>query len=215
VKYSSRIAISAILFVVTVLVGSAVLAGAHEAPAERLKARLDGMDGITSSFVQEIDDGRGRVVEESTGELHLKKPNFRWAVEEPYPQVIVAEGAEVQIYDPDLEQLTEKTIGNSIEEAPMTLLTNPDLDLSEHFAVERVGEEGAELDHYVLTPRSEESLFASLELVFVDEALYSLIIHDHAGQRTRVEFVNFRTNQVIQSEVFQLDLPPGTDVVRG
>jgi len=45
--------------------------------------------------------------------------------------------------------------------------------------------------------------------------LQRLVIYDHGGQKTRVQFVNFRTDQVIQSELFQLDPPLATDVVEG
>lgn len=208
VKYLSRIATSCGIFIL------AAHAAASE-PADQLKLRFDAIDRVTSSFVQQIDDGRGRIVEESVGRLFLEKPNFRWVVEEPFPQVIVARGVDVKIYDPDLEQLTLKTIGNSIEEAPMTLLTNSQLNLGEHFVVQVLETDEVGTAHYVLTPISEESLFASLEVVFSGTVMQLLVIYDHAGQKTRVQFVNFLTDQVIQSDVFQLDPPPGTDVVEG
>ena len=210
-KSLCRLAISVVLF------GLAVFSTANDelSIADELKERLDAIDRVTSSFVQEIDDGRGRIVEESSGQLYLEKPNFRWVVDDPYPQIIVARGAYIEIYDPDLEQLTRKTIGNSIEAAPITLLTNPGLELREHFVVQALETEEPDTAHYVLTPTSVESLFASLELVFAGKTLQRLVIYDHGGQKTRVQFVNFRTDQVIQSELFQLDPPLATDVVEG
>ena len=98
-------------------------------PEASLSARLAGLDSIQAAFEQRISNAQGFLLEESAGTLHLKKPNFRWDVNEPFPQIILARGEAVQIYDPDLEQVTERSIGDALDRTPLALLTSETLDL--------------------------------------------------------------------------------------
>jgi chaperone LolA len=104
--------------------------------ADELQARLVDLDGIVARFTQQITDAKGFVVEEATGTLHLAKPQFRWQVEAPFAQIIVAHGGQVEIYDPDLEQVTQRDIDGAIDQAPLALLTQEELALEEHFHVD-------------------------------------------------------------------------------
>ncbi len=183
-------------------------------PEASLSARLAGLDGIQTAFEQRITNALGFLVEESAGTLHLKKPNFRWDVSEPFPQIILARGEAVQIYDPDLEQVTERSIGDALDRTPLALLTSETLDLTAHFRVEDAPS-ADELERYVLYPIAVDALFERIELVFDDARLAVLAIIDHSGQQTLIRFSEYPAQQVIQSDVFELEYPPGTDFVRG
>ena len=193
-----------------------LLAGSAQAatPEESLGARLAGLDSIQASFEQRISNAQGFLVEESAGTLHLQKPNFRWDVDEPFPQIILARGEAVQIYDPDLEQVTERSIGESLDRTPLALLTSETLDLAAHFRVEDAPS-ADEMERYVLYPVASDALFERIELVFDEARLAALAIIDHAGQQTLIRFSEYPPQQVIQSDVFELEYPPGTDFVRG
>ena len=170
---------------------------------------------FTTEFSQRINNAQGFLVEESVGTLHLKKPNFRWDVEAPFPQTILARGDAVEIYDPDLEQVTERSIGESLDRTPLALLTSADLDLGAHFDVTLAPAALAGRQRFVLYPTAADALFERLELTFVGERLSALVIIDHVGQQTQIRFAEYEPRQVIQSSVFELEYPPGTDFVRG
>src|SRR5690606_13689128 len=58
-----------------------------------------------------------------TGHFAFKRPGkFRWEVQRPYEQLIVADGKRVLQYDPDLAQLTERGIDQSIGASPAAIL---------------------------------------------------------------------------------------------
>lgn len=199
---------------------SALLAAVIHSPlqagsvADELQARLVELDGIVAGFTQQITNAKGYLVEEASGTLHLAKPKFRWQVEAPFAQIILADGDQVQIYDPDLEQVTERNIDGAIDQAPLALLTQSELALESHFLVDGFVIDNAH-HRYILRPTSSDALFERLELVFNREQLHTLAIYDHAGQQTLIRFTDYKAAQVIQSSTFELEYPPGTDFVRG
>jgi len=205
VKYWFQIASSAVL-------GFAASLNAADA-ADSLQTRLVHLDGIVADFTQEITDAQGYVIEEANGTLHLAKPRFRWQIEAPFAQIILADGDHIQVYDPDLEQVTERDIDGALDQAPLALLTQQALALRDHFVVERY--DSGQRDRYVLQPVSDDALFQRLEIEFAGERLDTLAIYDHAGQQTRIRFTDYASAQVIQSSTFELEYPPGTDFVRG
>lgn len=185
--------------------------------ANKLVQRLDALNGVISRFEQQITDAQGQLVEESTGQMHLAKPNFRWDVETPFAQIIVADGEQVRIYDPDLEQVTERDLEDNAVNTPLTLLTQGGMTVVEHFDVE-VEQIDATLAKFTLRPKAsliDTALFARLEVLFDGAALYALVFEDQIGQQTIIRFTEFAAQQVIQSDLFQLQLPPDVDIVRG
>jgi outer membrane lipoprotein carrier protein len=208
VKSLYRIAISLICLASAVVVAAAE----EQGPAITLQERLLATDGIVANFTQQVTNAQGYVVEQASGTLHVAKPRFRWEVLDPFPQIILANGDQLEIYDPDLEQVTTKTMEGALDQAPLALLTQTELDLSAHFEVELQDHEN---QRFILWPRSVDALFERVELVFRGDKLLTLLIHDHSGQQTVIRFTQYRAGQVIQSEVFELEYPPGTDIVRG
>ena len=182
--------------------------------AAALTARLDGLETFAASFIQAIAGNRGQILEQSTGYVLLDRPNFKWVVDDPYPQVIVTEGDSLKVYDPDREQLTVRPLADAITDTPISLLTSAQVDLGEKFQIVRLplSEEG--IDSYVVSPRGEETLFAEIRLTFSAAGLDSLGIVDHLGQYTEIRF-QVDPDRVIQSADFVLDVPPGTDVIGG
>lgn len=220
VKSWFRNAIEAFVLGLTLVAGVA----AASADADALGSRLQALDRYAATFQQAIADSRGRILEESTGYVLLKRPDFKWVVNDPYPQVIVTQGNELKIYDPDLAQLTIKPLADALADTPISLLTREDVALDDDFLVTRLpsdelsgddpetGERGWET--FAVTPRDEDSLFAEIRLTFSPTGLASFGILDHLGQYTEIRF-EADTDRVIQSADFELEVPPDTDVIGG
>ena len=178
-----------------------------------LTALIDGFDGVTGRFQQSILDSTNEVIEESSGSLALQRPKFRWQVDSPFAQLIVANGDEMQIYDPDLAQVTLHEIDADIGPSPLTMLLGDTAVLASEFDVSRFIE-GAE-QKFLLHPRSQSSLFLQVELIFQGRLLDGLAIWDSAGQMTRIQFSQMQVAQRIEDDRFELAVPEGTDVIRG
>ncbi len=187
-------------------------ADADDASAE-LISLIDAFDQVTGRFAQTIVDASLRTLEESSGSLALQRPKFRWQVETPFAQLIIADGAEMQIYDPDLAQLSLHDIDKNLGPTPLTILLGDTETLATEFTVSR-STDGA-MQRFVLRPRSQSALFIQVELIFQGRLLERLAIWDSAGQLTRIQFSEMQLTQGIEAERFELILPEGTDVIRG
>jgi outer membrane lipoprotein carrier protein len=212
VKYWFQIAIS--LLLALVLGSTSAIAAERGSAVDELQQLLINLDGIITDFSQQITNGQGYLVEEAQGTLYLSKPYFRWEVSAPFPQIILANKQAIEVYDPDLEQVTQRDLDGALDQAPLALLTQSEMDLAEHFAVEAL-DMGDTRMRYVMRPKSEDALFNRLEMVFNGGDLDALLIFDHTGQQTYIRFINYQSAQVIQSSLFELEYPIGTDFVRG
>jgi outer membrane lipoprotein carrier protein len=181
--------------------------------AALLEARLQTLAAYSASFIQDIQGARGQLLERSSGHVSVLRPAFRWQVDDPYPQIIVADQALLKIYDPDLEQLTIRPMDEALKDTPISLLSRDAIALSGDFTITRVAEEEGEM--FIVVPRSEETLYAEIRLQFSSAHLIGLGILDHLGQYTQISFTPDPDSTVIQSSDFQLEVPPGTDVIGG
>jgi outer membrane lipoprotein carrier protein len=181
--------------------------------AQRLEDRLQGLKSYSAAFTQDIQGARGQILERSSGRVTVLRPAFRWQVDEPYPQVIVADEALLKVYDPDLEQLTIRPMDEALNDTPISLLSRDAVSLSGDFAITRVAEDAGET--YIVIPRDDETLYAEIRLQFSMQDLIGLGILDHLGQYTQIYFTPDPDSTVIQSSDFTLEVPPGTDVIGG
>ncbi len=184
----------------------------HSASAE-LITLIDAFDGVSARFLQTVVDASLQTLEESSGRLALQRPKFRWQVDVPFAQLIVADAAQMQIYDPDLAQVTLHDIDKRLGSTPLTILLGDTEALAAEFAISRT-KDGTN-QRFVLRPRSEAALFLQVELIFQGQLLEALSIWDGAGQLTRIQFSEMQLGRPIDAEQFELMLPAGTDVIRG
>ncbi len=78
-----------------------------QASVQRLTELLGKAQTIAGRFSQLTLDGSGTQLQETAGEMLLKRPGlFRWHTDEPMEQLLVSNGEKVWLYDPDLEQVT-------------------------------------------------------------------------------------------------------------
>ena len=184
--------------------------------ARALTGMLDSMAAYRADFEQVVSGRFGEVVQTATGTLHLERPRkLRWEVDEPYPQLILADGDHVWIYDPDLEQATVQPFDETVEGTPATFLTDPSV-LAGNFLVRAEGSANDSERRFRLAPRDPDSssLFRAVTLAFSSRGLLTrLEIVDHLEQRTRITFRNGELNPVLESALFQFDVPEGVDVI--
>ncbi|SDI71890.1 outer membrane lipoprotein chaperone LolA [Billgrantia gudaonensis] len=199
----------------------AVLAAALAVPtavlandgAERLTAILEPLESYQASFEQLILDGGGERLQETRGRMWLSRPGkFRWEVDAPYEQVVVSDGEEVSLYDPDLEQVTVQALDQRVTHTPALLLSGSADELTESYEVSYRQQEGG--DSFTLVPKASDTLFEELEMTFRDQRLRFLQMTDSTGQETAIEFHDVVMNSSIDAARFELEVPDGVDVIR-
>ena len=181
-------------------------------PAQALTQRMVALDGMRAAIVQKIY-ANGVVLEESQGSVALAKPNLRWQVDTPFPQVILVKRDELQIYDEDLARLTIRDLSAAVSETPADVLMQPERLLSGDYTVTLDRVEAREV--YRLFSDASSALFQRLDIVFAEDTLESLTILDWQSQQTQILFVDVEILSELPASLFELSLPQDTDVVRG
>ena len=196
-------------------VAAAVLAGtAHAGGREQLDAFTQGLKGLDGQFTQTVYDDNGRVRESSSGRVALSTPRlFRWEYTKPYPQLIVADGKTVWVFDPDLEQVTRRPQGTAEQDSPLAALIDP-ARLDRDFVVEDAGNDGG-LQWLQLKPKQggDEAAFQSAKLGLDAKGLARMEIIDALGQRTEIRFTGWKRNPAFARDTFRYRPPAGVDVV--
>ena len=184
--------------------------------AKKLAELLQSTNQFTTTFSQQTTNAYGEILEELDGRVILAKPNFSWQITHPYEQTIVANGEEIKVYDPDLQQLTVRSADSaSASEIPLKLLTLAEPLLAEDFIVEQLYVEDEQTLEFKLYPQAADALFASINLTFQQGLLRRLMLVDTQGGGADIRFAHYSLEQVIQSDAFEIELPPDVDVVNG
>lgn len=186
---------------------------AQAARPAALQAFTQGLQGLDGRFVQRVFDAQGALTEETRGRVALSAPRqFRWEYEAPFPQLIVADGDHVWVYDPDLEQAQVRLQSHEEQQSPLAALVDPD-ELERQFIV--TGAEAADgLQWVLLTPRDADAAqVSSARLGFEGDALRRMNLADALGQRTEIVFEGWARNPDFAADTFRFTPPEGVDVI--
>ena len=186
-----------------------------ETARQQLDEFLTGLETLRAEFAQSLLDEKGQVVDESRGTLYLVRPDrFRWDYRDPYPQLIVADGKQVWMYEPDLEQATVRAQRDLVGSTPAALLSTTE-PVEERFEVAELGAGDDGYRWLGLTPKDSSASFVAIRVGFNASVLKMMELEDTFGQTTRIVFSQLTRNPVIDGAKFLFEPPAGTDVIRG
>ena len=199
-------------------------------------ALADSMDTL-ASFLKNTKSGRadftqvvtppakaGQTVSRSktsSGEFAFIRPaRFRFDYLKPFPQVIVADGQTLWLYDADLEQVTARKQAQALGSTPAALIaTAVDVaSLQKEFSLEAQADADG-LQWVQATPKNRESTIQSVRLGMRVEGaqvgLAKLEIFDAMGQRSVLSFERFEVNPAnLGAAQFNFVTPKGVSVIR-
>lgn len=179
-----------------------------------LDAFTRGLSGLDGQFVQRVYDPQGQLSETTQGRVALARPRqFRWEYAKPFPQLIVADGERVWVYDPDLEQVSVRAQGDEERQSPLAVLIEPG-ELERRFDLREDGARDG-FDWLALAAKtpSDDAPLRSARLGFGDGQLRRMELRDALDQRTVIEFSGWQRNPDFAPDTFRFTPPPGTDVV--
>ena len=192
------------------LAANAANAGARD----QLNAFTKGLKGLDGQFSQQVFDVRGKQKESSTGRVAVSAPRlFRWEYVKPYPQLIVADGKNVWVHDPDLQQVSKRPQGAEEASSPLAILLDP-AKLDRDFTVKEAGV-SAGVEWLQLTPKQAEAPFKTARLGFSKAGLAQMEYVDALGQRTRISFSAWKRNPSFAKGTFVYVPAKGVDVIGG
>lgn len=187
---------------------------ASEQDAEELASTLRNYQSYQADFIQIVVGDDGGRVQESRGSLKAKRPGlFYWETRQPHSQFIVSNGETVEVYDPDLEQVTIHNLDEQIQTTPALLLSGEVGNLNETYKVSG-NHKGEHTREFKLEPRDADSLFVSLRLTFYKGELQEMRMEDSLSQISVLSFDDIQLNKAIEDSAFSLDYPDTVDVIR-
>lgn len=173
---------------------------------------VQSVQTMQGRFEQSLVDANDRIVESASGSFEIRRPGqLRWTYEQPYEQVLVADGTNVWSYDMDLAQVTVKPQAEVLRSTPALLLGGSEHVL-EDFSYDGSFEDGG-TEWVRLLPKDSDSNFDSVELGFNDGTLTRMIFEDNLDQTTLVAMYDVILNEAIDANRFRFVPPEGVDVV--
>jgi outer membrane lipoprotein carrier protein len=187
-----------------------------------LKQTKSGRADFTQVVTPPLKAGQTQArTKTSTGTFSFMRPSrFRFEYQKPFPQVIVADGQTLWLYDADLEQVTARKQAQALGSTPAALVaTATDLaSLQKDFTLEAQAEEQG-LQWVLATPKNHDNTVQSVRMGLRGEvgnvSLVKLEILDAMGQRSVLSFESFTANPAqLGVGVFQFVPPKGVSVIR-
>jgi outer membrane lipoprotein carrier protein len=179
-----------------------------------LEAFLAEVRSLTADFRQELWDAEQQLLQTETGTLALERPNrFRWTYRDPSQLVVVADGAELKVYDIELAQVTIAPFDDSVGSSPALLLSGDEKVRDSFEVTQSYRLEG--LDWIKLAPKTGGGDFTSVLIGFEGTAPRRLELVDGLNQVTRIELTNLILNPELDGAVFELEVPEGVDIIGG
>ena len=178
----------------------------------RMEAFSKGLNSVSGSFAQSVTDANDHRGDESRGTLALEAPRqFRWETLAPYQQTIVADGAHVWVYEPDLEQVSVRSQSAAEAHSPLTVLTALS-QLDSQFATSEAGTHDG-LAWLRLTSKAKEPEFEYADLGLDATSLQRMRFKDQLGNVTEIRFADWKRNPSLPAGTFKFTPPKGVDVV--
>lgn len=182
----------------------------------QLQQLLQQLQSLEGHFEQLTIDARGQRLHESQGQMRLAKPSkFYWETLNPYPQIVVSNGRQLWIYDPDLEQVSIQPLDTNLSNTPAIILTGQAQDLAQQFTINLSQDPNTDNTiTFTLHPKQADSLFELLQLEFVNDKINALQLTDSLGQKTRIDLHLDNYNQPLPEAVFEFIPPAGVDILQ-
>ncbi len=168
---------------------------------KNLMQKLSELAAFKADFNQQVLSEEGQLLQTNKGRLAVSKPNLLyWHISEPDESLIVSDGNTLWFYDPFIEQVTLYSIDNAINNTPVLLLVNSDLNLWQNYAIKQMSDE-----HFIIQSKDENSQVKSLTLVFnkAGNSLLEFEILDATGQLSRIRLSNNQALSADDKKLFQ------------
>ena len=184
-------------------------------------ARADAVDTLRD-FVNNVKTGHARFTQTvtspdgakkktSSGSFDFARPNrFRFSYAKPYEQLIVADGQKVWVHDVDLNQVSVRKFSQALGATPAALLAGGSLD--KDFTLSALPAKDG-LEWAQAMPKVKDGPFQSVRIGFKGRDLAAVEITDSFGQRSLLQFTEFKPNAPAAPELFKFTAPPGADVI--
>jgi outer membrane lipoprotein carrier protein len=182
-----------------------------------VQARYDATRDLTADVTQEMTIASLGKTTTARGTVMFKKPGkMRWDLDGGDPQVIVADGTTLWLYQPKEQQVLKTPFDAAFRSTtPISFLTGVGR-LADDFDASVAGESADKKFLYLdLLPRRHTEALGRLHLTVARDTfdIRSAAVHDPFGNVTKLQFDHIERNRGISDDRFAFQPPPGVDVI--
>ena len=181
-----------------------------------VKNTRSGRASFSQVVTSPAKEGQVAKTKTSSGSFEFLRPNrFKFLYKKPFEQSIVSDGQTLWLYDVDLNQVTARSLAQSLNGTPAAVIAAAaDLKgLEADFTLTALPEK-AGLHWVQATPKTKDGQLQNISVGFkvTDKGseLAMLEILDSFGQRSVMTFSQFEVNPTLAPASFQFKPPAGT-----
>ncbi len=181
-----------------------------ERALSRLKTWLAMYPEAKGTFTQRVMDRTGHEIQpRSEGTFRFMRPGkFEWAYTSPDVQRLISNGDVLWIYEPDLEQVIEKSVEGQLSGSPAAILFG-DPHWDRFWSVTE-----PEAGLIVASPKNKDLPYDTVKICFnAKNVPTELTLEDAFGQTTVVGFPTFEKAHFAAKD-FDFTIPSGVEVLR-
>ena len=214
-------ALLSVMLVMATLFCATANANSLDTLAQFLKTTQSGRAEFKQVVTSPSKAGQPVRSKQSAGTFAFIRPTkFRFEYQKPFPQVIVADGQTLWLYDADLEQVTARKQVQALNTTPAALIaTATDVAALQKDFTLQAQPDADGLQWVQATPKNRESTIQSVRMGLRTDgtqvSLGKLEIFDAMGQRSVLSFDRFEINPAsLIATQFNFVPPKGVSVIR-
>lgn len=181
---------------------------------EQLSQLLNNIQTYQANFTQTLFNPRGQILQTANGKMTLQRPgHFRWEINQPTKQLLIADGQHIWFYDINLQQITIQKQKKTDLDSPQALLSESSKNLSQRFIIQPL----QTIQGFTLFPKNKNALFQTITLIFKNNLLYEMRLIDKLDQQTVITFSHVEFNPALPKQTFRFVIPKdkNIEIVKG
>jgi outer membrane lipoprotein carrier protein len=184
---------------------------------QKVQERYDSTRDFSAKVTQEMTIASLGKTTSAQGTVAFKRPGkMRWELDHDTPQVIVADGTTLWLYQPKEHQVIKAPFDSAFRSStPISFLTGVGR-IAQDFDVSLDGTSAdGKMVYLMLVPRRDSTTIGKLRLTVASDSgeIRGAEIFDPLGNVSRLQFTDIRRNQDLPDKDFVFEVPAGVDVI--
>ena len=177
-----------------------------------LRAKLTKVDSLHSSFTQKVTDINKKPIQSGSGVFALAYPNqFYWHLTEPDESLIVADGANLWVYNPFAEEVTVMDVAQAVDASPMALLVHRDEETWSRYFVSKKKSSKA-LECFEIKSKTVNSSVVDVSVCFNKHQIATFSLTDEQGNFSQFTLAEQREVTKDEAKLFKFAIPDNVDI---
>ncbi|CUR53841.1 Outer-membrane lipoprotein carrier protein [Serratia symbiotica] len=169
-----------------------------------LQNRLKKIQSIYTKFSQNIKNSNGDIIQESTGELWIKRPNFfKWHIIFPDEIVIISDSKTIWIYNLLLEQVIATRLNKIMNQMMFILIFHNNINDWKKYNVKQQG------DNFELIPKFDNDNILKFFINITKDGIIKQFITIEKDGKINTYILKYQKHIFINSNKFIFIIPKG------